>query len=424
MKRLLLLFILSPVMLFGQTRRTAIVDSIKAAATNLHDVSAVINNYPDTKVEHIQVSDSGEYVTMVVRVHVTEAGVITSLPSLPVVNIKTGDIVAAGVGIVTIPPLPPPVIEAYIIESLTPLAAAKSKTGDIPFVKISTVAIPSLPDIKPRLIEALPVVAVTQLRIAGIPAGKMDPATVPPLPDIRPKLIDAFPLAVAQLKIDIVAHKADTVSVPTLADIELETMEALPPLAAVMLAVGNRSAGKIDTVTVPVFEEKKMPVTEMHLSDEGYSLLEKMEGFSPELYSLNDGGFTIGFGFFVPYGEGSKWDKGVTWEDAENMIRQKVPVYEDQVKQYVNVLLTQEEFDALTMMAYNLGGFSKATSIVNDINSNADFEQLQKDWMRFVHSKAPGVMKGLMNRRKDEMQVRNESDYQPGRKIQILKYKK
>jgi hypothetical protein len=41
--------------------------------------------------------------------------------------------------------------------------------------------------------------------------------------------------------------------------------------------------------------------------------------------------------------------------------------------------------------------------------------------MRFVHSKAPAVMKGLMNRRRDEMHVRGDADYQTERKIQMLK---
>ena len=152
-------------------------------------------------------------------------------------------------------------------------------------------------------------------------------------------------------------------------------------------------------------------------------MLEKLEGFSPELYTMNDGGFTIGFGFFVAYGEGAKWRNGVSWDEAQRMIHQKVPTYEDQVKQYINVTLTQREFDALTMLAYNLGGFSKATSIVNDVN-NQDFDLLQTDWKKFVHSKAPGVTKGLMNRRKDELEVRNVSNYQPERKIQILTNKK
>jgi GH24 family phage-related lysozyme (muramidase) len=168
-------------------------------------------------------------------------------------------------------------------------------------------------------------------------------------------------------------------------------------------------------------DEIRTPVDSMHLSPDGYSLLQKLEGYSPSLYMLGDGGYTIGFGFFVPYNEGYKWRNGITWEGAENMIKQKMPAYEAQVKEYVNVPLTQNEFDALTMLAYNLGGFSKATSIINDINNQVDFDILQRDWKRFIHSKAPNVAKGLMNRRKDELGVRKLSDYQPDRKIQVLK---
>ena len=419
MKRLLLLLILSPVILFGQTRRTAIVDSIKAAATNLRDVSTLISKYPDAKVEHTHISDSDDYVTIVVRIHVADAGVIPTIPMLPVMKLKTADIVFAGLSPVTVPPLPPPVIEAYEITALTPLAVAQLRTENITFPKMHSVTVPPLPDIRPELIADLPVAGITQFKTEDIAVLKVNTVPLPPLPGVRPELIADLPwIGIAPFKMDhIGATRMDTVHIPKF---DWVTLEAFPLPAAVTLAIEKVTFGKMDTVEVPGFEEKKMPVAEMHLSDEGYSLLEKMEGFSPKLYSLKDGGFTIGFGFFVPYAEGRNWDKGVTLEAAELIMKQKVPAYEDQVKQYVNVQLTQEEFDALTLMAYNLGGFSKATSIVNDINSNADFEQLQKDWMRFVHSKAPGVMKGLMNRRKDELQVRNESDYQRERKIQFL----
>jgi GH24 family phage-related lysozyme (muramidase) len=213
-----------------------------------------------------------------------------------------------------------------------------------------------------------------------------------------------------------------TVAVPAIPDIQTDDFVALHP--AIMIAIPPTTAGKMELGAFPDFGTNEVSVESMHLSAEGYALLEKMEGFSPELYALGDGGCTIGFGFFVPYAEIGKWRKGITWEEAEHLIRQKVPTYEDQVKQYINVPLIQEEFDALTMLAYNLGGFSRATSIVNDINNNADFEKLQRDWMRFVHSKAPNVLKGLLNRRHDEMEVRRESNYQPERKILVYKNRK
>src|ERR1019366_1642819 len=116
----------------------------------------------------------------------------------------------------------------------------------------------------------------------------------------------------------------------------------LPPLPVVQLNTEDIPVSKaIIVITPPKIEEYRTTVTELHLSPDGYSLLQKLEGYSSELYSLNDGGYTIGFGFFVPYKEGTKWRKGITWEDAELMLHEKVPAYEAQVKEYVNVPLTQ-----------------------------------------------------------------------------------
>jgi GH24 family phage-related lysozyme (muramidase) len=341
---------------------------------------------------------------------------------LPWVKIKTGAIIAGGMKTLTVPSLPPVIREPDTILALLPIAVFKLNT-DISVVTMNTVMVPSLPDVI-RDPEALPFLAAVKFAIEAIPARKIDAVTLPLLPDVvrDPKALPV--LATVKLTIAVIpARKMDTATAPPLPDVVRGT-EDLPLLAAVKFAIKDIPAGKMDTLAVPGFETEEIPVSEMHLSAEGYSLLEKLEGFSPQLYSLKDGGFTIGFGFFLPYADGAKWDKGVTWAEAEVMIRQKMPTYENQVKKYINVPLTQNEFDALTMLAYNLGGFSKATSIVNDVNNQASFDKLQSDWNRFVHSKAPGVTKGLMNRRKDEMRVRGEEDYQPERKIQVLKIRK
>ena len=416
MKRLLVLFILFPVILFGQMRRGAIVDSIKADTTNLKHISELISNKQGTWVEHIHVSDTGEYVTMVVRVRVTEPIVITALPLPSAIKMKTGDIVTGMVSAVAVLPLPAHVIEGATIDAVPVLAIGLFKIEDIVVRKLRTVAVPRLPILRDTILD-LPPLAVVKLA-EDVSVIKMNTAAVPPLPYVF--MTEGLPLvSVTPIGIkDIVFAKVRTATVPELPYV---TGVEMPLLGAVELPIVIHPHHKMDTVTAYSFEEKRMPVAGMHLSDEGYSLLEKLEGFSPMPYALGDGGLTIGFGFFVPYGEENMWKKGVTWEEAERMIREKVPGYEDQVKRYINVPLTQREFDALTMLAYNLGGFSKATSIVNDINAQADFDKLQSDWKRFVHSKAPGVTKGLMNRRRDELQVRNESNYQAERKIQVLK---
>lgn len=449
MKRLLLLLMLFPVIVFSQTRQRAIVDSIKAASTDLQRVSRLIDKYPGTKIESIQASDSDEYVTVTIRIRagetimpvftrpVTEIGLeiatarldTLAVPPFPFLFEKDTIIALAleevlmlrtensfeKMDLVSMPPMPP-VIDGEPLE-LIPLITLH--TDDVAFGNMVAVPMPPLPPILDD--EPLTLFAIRKLQIEDIRSVSVDALTVPPLPNIKFE-IPAIPfVAIALLPAEAIAARAATVDVPPVPEFEPDP-EPVDVYAAIEFSVKiHIPTGKMNTVVVPVFEEKRMAVEGMHLSDEGYSLLEKMEGFSPDLYTLGDGGFTIGFGFFVPYGELNKWRDGVTMEDAERMIRQRVPAYEDQVKQYINVPLTQKEFDALTMLAYNLGSFSRASSIVNDVNGDADFDQLQHDWMKFVHSKAPGVLKGLKNRRRDELAVRNESDYQPERKIQIYR---
>lgn len=449
------MFILSPVILFGQARRQAIVDSVKAAGTDLHGAWGSIGNTPGTRIKSVQVTDSGEYVTMVIRVHVDEPIVIKSLPVLAAATMKTGTTAAERMRAVNVPTLP--IIRiADSIKGLALVMPFELRTTGTSTARIAGVALPPLPHVQLE-IETLPLAAVTQLRIASLITSRLNMAMVPPVPNIAeeidalalltvaplkirvaehgilemaevpaiphmPEEIDALSFAaVTELKIESLPYKMNMALVLDMPEIDANPLEDLPLYEVMVMDIDRAPAATLEMRPVPPLEEEKTEVEEMHLSDEGYSLLEKLEGFSPDLYSLKDGGFTIGFGFFVPYGEGNKWSKGVTWAEAERLIRLKVPSYEAQVKQYVNIPLTQREFDALTMLAYNLGGFSKATSIVNDINNRADYETLQRDWMRFVHSKAPGVMAGLMNRRKDEMKVSNESNYQPERKIQVLK---
>ena len=414
MKRLLLLFLLSPVVLFGQKLRKEAIDSIKAAATaNLKSIPALLGSTPGTRLENLSVLDSGEYVTIITRFHIVNADAINATPPKPVIILKT-DTVTGSLTTANIPQLPPFIEEVHLIP--TPIVILKT---DSVTDGLTTANVPQLP---PFIEEVHLISTPTVILKTDIVTGSLTAANIPPLPPFIEE-VHLIPTPIVILKTDSIADLVSVVTIPPLPPIiiEVDTMLAVSPIALLKTRI---PAGKMDTVVVPDLEEKKYPVAGMHFSDEGYSLLEKLEGFSPELYSLKDGGYTIGFGFFVPYSEGTKWEKGVTWEEAEKIIRQKMPQYEDQVKKFINVPLTQNQFDALIMLAYNLGGFSKATSIVNDINSQADFDQLRNDWNRFVHSKAPGVTKGLINRRRDEIGVRNDADYQPKRKVNIFKTRK
>lgn len=392
----------------------------KTDITALSPIALVTVNTEDIPIVKV------EMVTSVPSLPIVQGDTITALSPLAVVTVNTEVIAVGKVDMITtIPSLP--IVQGDTITALSPVTLVTINIEAIPVSTMDIAAnIPPLPFVQPDTIAALPPLAVVTINTEDISVSKADiAANIPPLPFVQPDSIALLtPLAVVALNTEnIPLYKVDIIeTIPPLPFVQPDSIPLLTPLAEVALNTENVPLYKEEVVVpIPKIEEKRMPVAEMHLSPDGYSLLQKLEGFSPELYSLNDGGFTIGFGFFVSYSEGAKWKKGITWEEAEQMIRQKMPAYEDQVKEYINIPLTQNEFDALTMLAYNLGGFSKATSIINDINNQVGFDKIQSDWKRFVHSKAPGVTKGLMNRRRDELEVRSISEYQPDRKIQILK---
>jgi len=368
MKRPLILLILSLILL-AKSRAQSVIDTNRDAATlNLRSMSLLMSNSKCVRVAEIRNDGSDEYTTMIIFHHSITAS-------------DTADVATPA-------PAETVVRDTASIAALDLVGMAALEMVGIISADMAGVAMPDVGNIV--LSEPFIIVrdTVGALDVAGLAALSVVSAS---------------------------AQEVAGVDVPEMPPVEIQDAEPVlrPP-----------ADSSIITPDVAKNAEVRMPVEVMHLSQEGYSLLEKLEGYAPALYNLGDGGYTIGFGFFVPYNESDKWSRGMTWEQAASMIQQKVPAYEAQVKEYVNVPLTQNEFDALTMLAYNLGGFSKATSIINDINEQVEFEKLQSDWKRFVHSKAPNVSRGLMRRRKDEIEVRKSSNYQPDRKIQVYKSKR
>jgi lysozyme len=343
---------------------------------------------------------------------------IVSIVVPDIVSIAATDMVSIAVPDIVIVTAPDPVsIAALDIINIASLDIVSVTTSDIAGIAVPDIVIVTAPD--PVSITALDVINIAALNIVSTAAKDMISIAVPDMVStVERDTVSIAPLDVVSIVApDIVSIAAtDMVSV-AIPDIVITVPDTVDKEKAEDTRGSN---GNKETERAKVIEVRT-PVAIMHLSPDGYSLLQKLEGYAPSLYNLGDGGYTIGFGFFIPFNEGHKWRNGITWDQATDLIQQKVPEYEDQVKEYVNVPLTQNEFDALTMLAYNLGGFSKATSIINDINEQVNIEKLQSDWKRFVHSKAPNVSKGLMKRRKDEIGVRKAADYQPDRKIQIYK---
>ena len=144
----------------------------------------------------------------------------------------------------------------------------------------------------------------------------------------------------------------------------------------------------------------------MKLSDNGFNLLAELEGVVLHPYKDSVGIPTIGIGSTY-YEDGTKVtmkDKAITKERAIQLAKNVVKSFEEQVNKSILLPMTQNQFDAMVLLCYNIGesGFAKS-SVVKNFNAG----NLQKAADSFLlWNKAGGVVsKGLTNRREKEREL-------------------
>ena len=141
----------------------------------------------------------------------------------------------------------------------------------------------------------------------------------------------------------------------------------------------------------------------MKLSDNGFRLLGELEGIVLRPYKDSVGIPTIGIGSTY-YEDGTKvkmTDKAITKERAIQLAKNVVKSFEEQVNKSILLPMTQNQFDAMVLLCYNIGksGFARS-SVVRNFNLG----NIQKAADSFLlWNKAGGrVVQGLVNRRNKE----------------------
>ena len=148
------------------------------------------------------------------------------------------------------------------------------------------------------------------------------------------------------------------------------------------------------------------PVSELYTSGAMLAMLRDRERLVMTPYNLGDGGWTVGYGHF----ERNRESLPVlnSRADAEALFAQDVQERgEKWVKLYVKVPVTQNQFDALVSIAFNMSpqSFKKFADAVNNgegIDAIAD---------RSVSWVADKFKNGIANRRYAEKQVFNSGVY-------------
>lgn len=157
----------------------------------------------------------------------------------------------------------------------------------------------------------------------------------------------------------------------------------------------------------------------MQLSEKAIKLLIKWEGLELRPYRDSVGKWTVGIGHLMteyPFVvlRGKRIDLSgnnaltidqvmeLKWQDAER--------FEKAVNDSVTVPLTQDQFDALVIFAFNVGeGAFKSSMLLKELN-NGKYEAVPKQMMRWNKGTIDGKkveIDGLTNRRENEIRLYN-----------------
>ena len=151
----------------------------------------------------------------------------------------------------------------------------------------------------------------------------------------------------------------------------------------------------------------------MELSKEGQNLIKGFE--SCDLYPYKDVGglWTIGWGHLLTKDEiGNQlleWlNHGITQDQADAFLITDTKRFVDSINKLFTHL-TQNQFDALVSLAYNIGISGLAKSCIPDLVRAGTIDaRLEKVWRSHCKYKKNGLLlesKGLIRRRKEEWEL-------------------
>lgn len=140
----------------------------------------------------------------------------------------------------------------------------------------------------------------------------------------------------------------------------------------------------------------------MRISENGIEFIRQLEGEKLTAYPDIVGIWTIGVGH-TGFVDGKPVARGmaITKEKSKELLTADLKLFESAVNDAVKVTLTQNQFDALVSLAFNIGegAFARST-LVNKLNAG-DKKGAAEQFL--VWKNAGGrVSQGLLNRRQKE----------------------
>lgn len=139
----------------------------------------------------------------------------------------------------------------------------------------------------------------------------------------------------------------------------------------------------------------------MKTSSNGINLIKTYEGFSPIPYFCPAGIKTIGYGHVIKPDEQYT---NITRVEANRLLKKDILICEASLMRNINIVLNQNQFDALISFIFNLGSSAFQRSTLRQKINYGMWDEIPHEWMRWVYSKGV-ALNGLVKRRNHELQL-------------------
>ena len=143
----------------------------------------------------------------------------------------------------------------------------------------------------------------------------------------------------------------------------------------------------------------------MKMSAAGLAVVKEFEGLRLKAYKCPAAVWTVGYGHTSAAGNPIVTpDLVISNDEAEQILERDMVQYEDGVRKFVKVELTQNQFDALVDFAYNAGvGALQKSTLLKKVNAGK-FDEVPAEFMKWT--KGGGKeLPGLVRRRRAEVKL-------------------
>lgn len=138
----------------------------------------------------------------------------------------------------------------------------------------------------------------------------------------------------------------------------------------------------------------------MMISNNGIEFIKQFESLRFKAYLCPAGKWTIGYGHTCNVKEGDV----INSDTAEKLLRADLVGFEKDVNRLIKVNVTQNQFDALISLVFNIGTRAFSTSTLLRLLNQGEYTAAANQFTRWKTSNGKELL-GLVRRRRAEMEL-------------------